>query len=188
MPGLQRRDGLVVAALAEHQLREQHVALGADARLNLVRHLSQRALGLLEVAALVPHLAQIEPRLVAHGLGDLAREQRLENLARLDVLAERQIQPAEQQLRLALGVREPLELLRRQKPGDRVEVVVLIEVEQHVAVVQILARRAAAARRDRASTFFAAAGASGSAEQEPREDDRAQLGLLRRPHVIIPSL
>jgi len=58
MPGLQRRDRVVVAALAQHQLRQQHVTLGADARLNLVRDLFQRALGLLEIAALIPHLAR----------------------------------------------------------------------------------------------------------------------------------
>ena len=91
-----------------------------------------------QIAALVPDLAEIEPRLVAHRLGGLAGEQRLENLAGLDVLAEREIQPAEQQLRLAFRMRQPLELLRRQQPGDRIEVVVLIEIEEDVAVVQIL--------------------------------------------------
>jgi hypothetical protein len=138
VPALQRRDGLVVFTLAQLQLREQHVALGADARLDLVGDLAQRALGLLEVAALVPDLAEVEPRLVAHRLGGLAGEQRLENLACLDMLAEREIEPAEQQLGLAFRVRQPLELLRRQQPSDRIEVVVLIEIEKDVAVMQVL--------------------------------------------------
>ena len=79
-----------------------------------------------EIAALVPDLAEIEPRLVAHRFGGLAGEQRLENPTRLDVLAEREVQPAEQQLRLAFRVRQPLELLRRQQAGDRIEIIVLI--------------------------------------------------------------
>ena len=86
-----------------------------------------------QIAALVPDLAEIEPRLVAHRFGGLAGEQRLEYLAGLDVLAERQVQPAEQQLRLAFGVRQALELLRSQQARDRIEIIVLIEIEQDVA-------------------------------------------------------
>jgi hypothetical protein len=63
---------------------------------------------------------------------------RLENLARLDVLAEREIKSPEQELRLALGMREPLELLCRQQAGNGIEVIVLIEVEKDVAVMQVL--------------------------------------------------
>ena len=150
MPARQRGNGIVIASLPQHQLREQHVALGADARLDLVRYLAQRALGFLQIAALVPHLAEIEPRLVAHRFGGLAREQRLEYLAGLDVLAERQVQPAEQQLRLALGVRQPVELLRREQPRDRIEIIVLVEIEEHVAVLQILDVVRRQAVRDRA--------------------------------------
>ncbi len=189
MPALERRDGLVVAALAQLQLREQHVALGADARLDLVGDLAQRALGLGEVAALVPDLAEIEPRLVAHRFGDLAGKQRLENLARLDVLAEREIQSAEQQLRLALGVRQPLELLRRQQARDGVEVVVLIEVEEDVAVMQVLdvvGRQAVGIRL----LVLRPSRRQRQRDEQTAERDRPQLGS-QMPHVtpvIIPSL
>ncbi len=110
MPIAQGRDGIVVALLAHHQLREQHVALGVDARIDLVRHLAQGAFGLLEVAALIPNLAQIEPGPVAHRFGGVLLQQRLEDPARLHMLAQRQIQAAQQQFRLALGVRNAVEL------------------------------------------------------------------------------
>src|SRR5712672_3968421 len=79
VPAAERRDGVVVAILPHHQLREQHVALGADARVDLVRNLAQRALGFAQVAALTPDLAQVEPGLVAHRFGSILIQQRLED-------------------------------------------------------------------------------------------------------------
>ena len=95
MPVAQCRNGIVIAFLPHHQLREQHVAFGADPRVDLVRDLPQGTLGLLKIAALIPDLAQIEPGLVAHRFGRVLVEQRLEYPAGLDMLAQRQVQAAQ---------------------------------------------------------------------------------------------
>ena len=183
LPIAQRGNGVVVASLAHHELREQHVAFRVDARIHLVRYLAQRPLGLFQIAALVPNLAQIKPGAVAHELGSVLLEQRLENSARLDVLAEGQVQASEQQLRFFLGVRNPPQLPRSQQAGDRVEVVVLKEIEQHIAVGQVLYLMRRQPVGIRLDVFCLR---NGSRQQQSAEEERPQ--SVDHALHIIPSL
>ncbi len=137
-PIAERGDGVVVAPLAHHELRQQHVSFCVDARIDLVGNLAQCALRFLQITALIPNLAEIKPGPVAHEFGGVLFQQGLEYPARLDMLAQGKIQAAEQQFGLLRGVRNPAQLPRRQQAGDRIKIVVLKEVEQHIAVGKIL--------------------------------------------------
>src|SRR5690606_23166133 len=80
-----------------------------------------------------------EPRAVAHLLRRRrVRQQALEDLARLAMLAQRQVQAAAQQLGVARVRREPALVAIGREADQRLEVVLLVETEQYVAVVQVL--------------------------------------------------
>ncbi len=104
-------------------------------------HLVDRLLCAIEIAARVPDLREIEPRAIAHAFGRLRRQQLLEAGAGFVVQAQRKIETAEQQLRFVLVMREKTPLLIGVEARDRLEVVLLIEVEEDIAVVQVLHRR-----------------------------------------------
>jgi hypothetical protein len=53
------------------------------------------------------------------------------------VHAKRQVQTAQQQLAIGIVVRRPVPLPIRIEPCQRFEVLALVEIEQHVAIVQI---------------------------------------------------
>ena len=68
------------------------------------------------------------------------------------MLSERQVEPAAQQFRVAHMRGEPALVAVGRQSHQRVEVVVLVEIEKHVAVVQVLhldGRKAAVAERCR---------------------------------------
>ena len=99
--------------------------------------LTDRVLGAVQIAARVPHLRQVEPGAVAHPGGNVRRQQLLEARTGLVVQPERQIQAAQEQLRLRLVVRQEVPMLIRIQARDRLEIVVRVDVEENVAVVQI---------------------------------------------------
>ena len=53
------------------------------------------------------------------------------------VLPQRQIQAALEQVRLDRVMREPLQVLCCAQPGQGCEILVLVEIEQHFAPVQV---------------------------------------------------
>ena len=61
-----------------------------------------------------------------------------EALAGLVVQTQRQVQAAEQQLRIQLVVRQLMPVLVGEQPGQGLEVVLLVVVKQHIPVLQIL--------------------------------------------------
>ncbi len=101
-------------------------------------HLANRLLRAIEIAARVPDLREIEPRAIAHAFRRLRRQQLFEALAGFVVQTEREIQPAEQQLGFVVMMRELAPLLVGIEARDRFEVVLLIEIEEDVAVMKIL--------------------------------------------------
>ena len=92
LPALQSRDGFIVALLAHQHIDQQMRALGFQLRRQLALDAVQRLLAAIEVAALVPDLAKIEPGFVAHARWNVVAEQRLEARSGLVVHAELQIQ------------------------------------------------------------------------------------------------
>jgi hypothetical protein len=139
LPVRQFRDRLVVAAAVEKSLRDQEPAF----RLHFLRQraggLAQRPVRLLELAGCIQELADVEPGAALHvRRRRRVREQLLEDFARLAVLAERQVQAAAQELRVARVGREPALVAVGREPHERGEVVLLVEMEQDVAVMQVL--------------------------------------------------
>jgi len=110
-------------------------------RLELGREFSlnpaQGLLRFVEVPPRVPHLGQVEPGTVAHAGRYVPGQQCLKALASLVVHAERQIQAPEQQLAFILVMWDQLPLLIGHEARDRLEVLILIEIKEYVAIVQI---------------------------------------------------
>ena len=113
LPVVQQRDGFVEALLAHEDVAEQVHALGFEIRREPALHFLDGAFGAIEIAARVPDLAEIEPGAVAHALGHRLGQQRFETLAGLVVQAERQIEAAEQQVRLRIVMRHAAPLRGR---------------------------------------------------------------------------
>ena len=128
---------LAIAAQAHQHVGFQQAALGlqlAGQRLPDQPEISQRR---FVVPALVTDARQIEAGPVAHGVRHRTREQAIEDALRLGVQAERQVQAARQQFGFGRVMAQAAEVAGRFQPHDRFEVVVLEEMEQHVAVVEI---------------------------------------------------
>ncbi len=95
-------DRLVVALPVQEALRDQQPPLGLEFLGQRAGGLAQRPVGLLVLAGRIEQLAEIEPGAALHVRGRRrVREQPLEDLARLAVLAERQVETAAQELGVA---------------------------------------------------------------------------------------
>src|SRR5690606_8655886 len=103
---------------------------------------SERSFGLGEIAALPPDLGEEEPCAIAHARIAVLGEHALENISGLPMLTVGQVQPAEQQLRFGRMRGHLVSLDRGEQPHERVEVILLIEMEQHFAVREIAHRAA----------------------------------------------
>ena len=136
-PARQQADGLIVTSLVHQHVAEQQFLLRLQLRGHAPVHLAQCRIRALEIAARVPHLRQVEPGAIAHSGGHIVGQQPLEALARFVVHPERQVQPALEQLRFLRMVRHAAPVLVSEQSREGREVIVLIEVEQRVAVVQI---------------------------------------------------
>ena len=99
-----------------------------------------RLFGLGQEAALIADLREVEPRAVAHRGRCAALDQLRKDLAGFAMQAVRQQHPAAQHLGLVGMLRDAAEMLRHHQAGHRAEVVLLIELEQRVAVVRGLHR------------------------------------------------
>ena len=124
--------------MVHQHLRFEQVALGLEIARQRALDRGERVRGLLQIVALIPDLREIEPGAIADIERHVVVQQRAENAARFFVLAERQIQAALEQLGFDGVMREAIEILRGAEARQRLHVVVLVEVEQHVAPVQIL--------------------------------------------------
>ncbi len=133
----QKPDGLIEATLAHENVGVQVLALGFELGRHPAVDFLQGISGLVQITARVPDLREIEPRPVAHTRRNIIRQQGLEALAGLVVHAERKIESAEQQLPLGFMMRNVIPMLVRREAGDRLEVVVLEEIEEHIAIVKI---------------------------------------------------
>ena len=139
LPVRQLGDRLVVLLPVQESLRDQEAALRLLVDRKRSCRLAQRPVGLLVEPGRIQDLAEVVPGLVAHGLGcRRVRQQALEDFARLAMLAEREVEAAAQELRIARMRGEPALVAIGGEPHERVEMVVLVEIEQHVAVVQVL--------------------------------------------------
>jgi hypothetical protein len=115
------------------------VAFRLDIDRESARRLAKRPVGLFVKAGRIEHLAEVEPGLVANGLRRRCiGEKPLENFTRLAVLAERQVEAAAQELGIACMRNEPALVAVSREPDQRIEIVLLVEMEQYVAVVQVL--------------------------------------------------
>ena len=136
-PQRQHPDRLVIATLVHQHVAEQQLFLRLELRRHPPVHLAQRRVGLLEIAPRVPHLRQVEPGAVAHPGGHLVGQQPREALARLVVHAEREVQPALEELRLIQVMRHAVPVLVGEEAREGLELLVLVEIEERIAVVQV---------------------------------------------------
>ena len=91
-----------------------------------------------KIAALLPDLREEEPRAVVQRRLDGLLQHALEDFAGEPMLAVRQIQAAEHELGFGAVMLELAALLCREQARQRREVVFLEELEQHLAVREIL--------------------------------------------------
>jgi hypothetical protein len=143
---------------------------------------AQGTFGLVEVTARVPHLRQVEPGAVAYSRGHIVGEQSFEELPRFVVHAELQVEAAHQQLRLIRMVRQAVPVVVGEQARQRVELFVLVVVEECIAVVQI------ADARDRQLLRVVTAGARAAREQHRTggEQQRAHGGSLAQAPTPSP--
>jgi len=180
-PALERRRRLGKPPLGHQHVRSEQVPLGLEGRRQRAANVREVARRSVEIAALVADAGEVEVRAVADRLRHRPGEQLLESPRRLGVHAQRQVQAPGEQLCVERVVLEPPELARDFEPHQCVEIVVLEEVEQHVAVVQVadLGRRRQVGR-GRTGPGHRDAGARG--DQHPGKQ-RPRLANARSGHV-----
>jgi hypothetical protein len=137
-PGLERGQGVREPALLHEHLRVEHLPLGLELSGELVADARERRFGLREIAALLPDLREEIPRAIVQSRVCVLLEHALEDLAGQPMLAVRQIQAAEHELGFGAVMLELTALLRCEQARQRREVVLLKELEQHLAVGEIL--------------------------------------------------
>ena len=134
---LQRAHGL-----AEATLRHQHVR-GKQSALRLERARQRRANALEAapclgvVAALVADASQVEVRAVADRLRYRSGQQPVEDPRGLGVQSQRKVEAARKQLGFRRVMLDPVQVARHLEAHQRVEIIVLEKVEQHVAVIEV---------------------------------------------------
>ena len=137
-PVLQQRNRAIEIAAVDQQLRLQHRCLALDVLWQVVADVVERSLRLIEVPALAPDLREKEPGPVANFRIDVVRQQALEYIRRLEVMSVGEVQATLEQLRLRRMLLQLLLLLCGQQANDGREVVLLVEVEKHLAVMRFL--------------------------------------------------
>ena len=137
VPDPKRGRRVGVTAERHEDVRLEQATLGLELARQRALNPREIARGLLVVTALIADPRKIEERAIRDGRVEAAGQQAVENAVGFRVQAERQVHSAGEHLGFRGMIRQPAEVPCSLEAHDGIEIVVLEELEQHVAVVQV---------------------------------------------------